>query len=172
MSVDTADLEVIAEQLGREPRGVVDISYRSPDGTPGVVKTKPRLDDGTPFPTLFYLTDPRLTAEASRLETTGVMKEMTARLESDEELAADYHRADGALQAVDKIADSTNGVRPVLRIAKPTIKQPGCPPDEKRHQDIPSRKNDMKSMKLDKTARMQQTLTSRRETSDVPQGAV
>ena len=83
MSVDTADLEVIAEQLGREPRGVVDISYRSPDGTPGVVKTKPRLDDGTPFPTLFYLTDPRLTAEASRLETTGVMKEMTTRLESD-----------------------------------------------------------------------------------------
>ena len=99
MSVDTAELEVIAEQLGREPRGVVDISYRSPDGTPGVVKTKPRLDDGTPFPTLFYLTDPRLTAEASRLETTGVMKEMTARLESDEELAADYQRAHEAFLA-------------------------------------------------------------------------
>ena len=93
MSVDTADLEVIAEQLGREPRGVVDISYRSPDGTPGVVKTKP------PFPTLFYLTDPRLTAEASRLETTGVMKEMTARLESDEDLAADYQRAHEAFLA-------------------------------------------------------------------------
>nr|WP_120491991.1 DUF501 domain-containing protein [Corynebacterium lactis] len=93
MSVDASDLEIVAGQLGREPRGVVDIAYRSPDGTPGVVKTKPRLDDGTPFPTLFYLTDPRLTAEASRLETTGVMKEMTARLEDDEDLAADYRRA-------------------------------------------------------------------------------
>lgn len=99
MSVAAEDLEIVAGQLGREPRGVVDISYRSPDGVPGVVKTKPRLDDGTPFPTLFYLTDPRLTAEASRLETTGVMKEMTERLGSDPDLAADYARAHEAYLA-------------------------------------------------------------------------
>ena len=93
MTVEQADLDIVATQLGREPRGVLEISYRSPDGVPGVVKTKPRLDDGTPFPTLYYLTDPRLTAEASRLETTGVMKDMTARLEEDAELAADYQKA-------------------------------------------------------------------------------
>lgn len=90
MSVDPSDLEIVAQQLGREPRGVVEVSYRSPDGVPGVVKTRPRLEDGTPFPTLFYLTDPRLTAEASRLETTGVMKEMTQRLSEDPALADDY----------------------------------------------------------------------------------
>lgn len=93
MTVDQADLDIVATQLGREPRGVLEISYRSPDGVPGVVKTKARLDDGTPFPTLYYLTDPRLTVEASRLETTGVMKDMTARLAEDVELAADYQRA-------------------------------------------------------------------------------
>lgn len=71
--VDPQDLATVAEQLGRQPRGVVEISYRSPDGVPGVVKTRPRLDDGTPFPTLYYLTDPRLTAEASRLEVAQVM---------------------------------------------------------------------------------------------------
>ncbi len=90
MSVTEADLAVVTQQLGREPRGVLEISYYSPDGRPGVVKTAPRLPDGTPFPTLYYLTDPRLTAEASRLEVAHVMKWMEARLAEDEELAADY----------------------------------------------------------------------------------
>jgi hypothetical protein len=57
------------------------------------VKTAPKLPDGTPFPTLFYLTDPRLTAEASRQESAGVMREMTERLGTDSELAAGYRRA-------------------------------------------------------------------------------
>lgn len=52
------DLEIIAKQLGREPRGVLEVAYRTPDGLPAVVKTAPRLPDGTPFPTLYYLTDP------------------------------------------------------------------------------------------------------------------
>ncbi|MBD1321142.1 DUF501 domain-containing protein [Gordonia hankookensis] len=93
MSVSATDLATIASQLGREPRGVVEVSYRTPDGAPAVIKTSPRLPDGTPFPTLYYLTDPRLTAEASRQESAGVMKEMTARLSADPELAAAYRRA-------------------------------------------------------------------------------
>ncbi|MFE9578478.1 DUF501 domain-containing protein [Nocardia sp. NPDC006044] len=84
------DLAIIAKQLGREPRGVLAVAYRTPDGIPAVVKTAPRLPDGTPFPTLYYLTDPRLTAEASRQESAGVMREMTERLGSDPELAAAY----------------------------------------------------------------------------------
>lgn len=91
--VDPADLETVAAQLGREPRGVLAVSYRAPDGTPGAVLTAPRLPDGTPFPTLYYLTDPRLTAEASRQESAGVMRGMTERLEHDEELAANYRAA-------------------------------------------------------------------------------
>ncbi|MEO9328463.1 DUF501 domain-containing protein [Gordonia aurantiaca] len=93
MSVSEEDLAVVAEQLGRQPRGVLEISYRTPDGQPAVVKTAPRLPDGTPFPTLYYLTDPRLTSEASRQESAGIMKGMTARLQSDPELAAAYRRA-------------------------------------------------------------------------------
>lgn len=91
--VGQADLETIARQLGREPRGVLAVAYRTPDGVPAVVKTAPRLPDGTPFPTLYYLTDPRLTAEASRQESSGLMREMTARLANDDELAAAYRRA-------------------------------------------------------------------------------
>ncbi len=91
--VPQQDLDAVAAQLGRAPRGVLAIAYRAPDGAPGVVKTAPRLPDGTPFPTLYYLTDPRLTAEASRQESAGVMREMTDRLGRDPELAAAYLRA-------------------------------------------------------------------------------
>ena len=86
-------LAVVEKQLGRMPRGVLEIAYTTPDGQPAVVTTVPKLDDGTPFPTLYYLTDPRLTAEASRLEVAQVMKWMEARLGTDPELKADYEAA-------------------------------------------------------------------------------
>ena len=53
MSVTSAELDAVEKQLGRRPRGVVEISYRTPDGAPAVIKTTPKLPDGTPFPTLF-----------------------------------------------------------------------------------------------------------------------
>ncbi|MGO9102178.1 MAG: DUF501 domain-containing protein [Mycobacterium sp.] len=91
--VERADLDAVACQLGREPRGVLHIAYRCPNGEPGVVKTAPKLPDGTPFPTLYYLTHPALTAAASRLESTGMMRQMTERLRHEPELAAWYRRA-------------------------------------------------------------------------------
>ncbi|MFC8599352.1 MULTISPECIES: DUF501 domain-containing protein [unclassified Isoptericola] len=91
--VTDRDLEVLAEQLGRTPRGVVGIAARCVCGRPLVVRTAPRLPDGTPFPTTYYLTHPGAVAAASRLEAEGVMKEMTERLGQDEELAAAYRRA-------------------------------------------------------------------------------
>ena len=91
--VDPADLDAVARQLGREPRGVLEIAYRCPNGEPGVVKTAPRLPDGTPFPTLYYLTHPALTAIASRLESEGVMRTMTERLAGDPALARAYRLA-------------------------------------------------------------------------------
>lgn len=92
-AVTDRDLEVLAEQLGREPRGVVGIAARCVCGRPTVVRTAPRLPDGTPFPTTYYLTHPGAVAAASRLEAEGVMKDMTARLADDDELAAAYLRA-------------------------------------------------------------------------------
>lgn len=91
--VSSEDMAIMTDQLGRRPRGALQVAYHTPDGQPAVVTTAPRLDDGTPFPTLYYLTDPRLTAEASRLEVAGVMKWMTERLRTDEVLAADYRAA-------------------------------------------------------------------------------
>jgi uncharacterized protein len=58
-----------------------------------VVATEPRLEDGTPFPTTFYLTCPRAASMIGTLEASGLMREMTDRLESDRELADAYARA-------------------------------------------------------------------------------
>lgn len=87
------DLATLEEQLGRLPRGVIGIGARCVCGRPLVVVTAPRLDDGTPFPTTFYLTSPAAVKGASTLESTGAMEEMNERLESDPDLAAAYRRA-------------------------------------------------------------------------------
>jgi hypothetical protein len=99
VSVDQADLDAVAEQLGRTPRGILEVMSRCPSGHPNVVKTEPRLDDGTPFPTMFYLTCDRLAGEIGTLEASGLMKEMTDRLAEDEELAAHYRAAHDAYLA-------------------------------------------------------------------------
>ncbi|MET9970875.1 DUF501 domain-containing protein, partial [Streptomyces sp. NPDC006356] len=88
-----ADVEAFKQQLGRPPRGLRAIAHRCPCGQPDVVETAPRLPDGTPFPTLYYLTCPKASSAIGTLEANGVMKEMTARLESDPELAAAYRAA-------------------------------------------------------------------------------
>ncbi|CAB4757232.1 unannotated protein [freshwater metagenome] len=87
------DLDVIQVQLGRTPRDVHAISYRCPCGKPAVVATPPRLSDGTPFPTFYYATCPKLTGAISTLETTGMMAEMQDRLATDKDLAAAYQSA-------------------------------------------------------------------------------
>ena len=96
----TADLAVIENQLGRTPRDVNRIAYRCPCGNPAVVETPPRLSDGTPFPTFYYATCPRLTAAISTLETTGMMAEMESRLKADKELADKYKSAHESYEAV------------------------------------------------------------------------
>ncbi|WP_412540557.1 DUF501 domain-containing protein [Longispora sp. K20-0274] len=91
--VSEQDLAAVAAQLGREPRGTRAVAHRCPCGNPDVVETSPRLPDGTPFPTTFYLTCPKATAGASSLESEGLMKDQQARLAEDPELAARYQKA-------------------------------------------------------------------------------
>jgi uncharacterized protein len=94
-----ADRDAVAAQLGRRPRGLRDVAYRCPCGLPAVVRTNPRLEDGTPFPTLYYLTCARLCSRIGGLEASGRMREMTERLATDPELAAAYTRAHQAYLA-------------------------------------------------------------------------
>lgn len=117
--MNEADTAAIAAQLGREPRGLRAVAHRCPCGLPDVVESYPRLPDGTPFPTLYYLTCPRATAAVSRLEAAGRMRELTERLAADSELAARYVRAHRdylerreALGQVPEIAEISAGGMP------------------------------------------------------------
>jgi uncharacterized protein len=90
VSVDPADVAAVTRQLGRPPRGLRAVAHRCPCGLPDAVETAPRLPDGTPFPTLYYLTCVRASAAASRLEASGLMREQTTRLQADAELRTAY----------------------------------------------------------------------------------
>jgi hypothetical protein len=91
--VDPGDLAAVGKQLHRPPRATRAVAHRCSCGLPDVVETSPRLDDGTPFPTLYYLTCPKARAAIGRLEASGLMREMTERLGSDPELATQYQAA-------------------------------------------------------------------------------
>jgi hypothetical protein len=113
------DLDAVERQLGRLPRGVVEVAHRCPCGEPDVLRTLPRLPDGTPFPTSFYATCPRLTGAISTLESQGVMREMTDRLAEDDDLARryaaahdDYLARRGELGQVDEIEGISAGGMP------------------------------------------------------------
>lgn len=86
-------LDAIRRQIGRAPRAVNRIVHRCACGLPDVVRTWPRLPDGSPFPTVFYLTCPRAASAIGRLEASGMMREMTERLGTDPGLAAAYRSA-------------------------------------------------------------------------------
>jgi uncharacterized protein len=104
---------VIQEQLGRPPRALRGVAHRCPCGLPDVVQTAPRLADGTPFPTLFYLTCPRAAAAVSRLESAGVMREMQQRLATDPGLRAAQEAAHRDYLARRAAAAVAAGVEPL-----------------------------------------------------------
>ena len=97
--VPPADRAAVAAQLGRAPRAMRAVAHRCPCGLPDVVETSPRLPDGTPFPTLYYLTCPRASSAIGRLEASRVMRQMADRLRTDPALAEDYRRAHEAYLA-------------------------------------------------------------------------
>lgn len=111
------DVRIVSLQLGRPARDVIGIAARCVCGAPTVVSTRPRLADGTPFPTLYYLCHPAATAAVSTLEATGVMPELAALLEGD--LGEAYRAAHAAyvadresIEHVEEIAGISAGGMP------------------------------------------------------------
>ena len=142
-----ADRETVAAQLGRAPRGARAVAHRCPCGLPDVVQTSPRLADGTPFPTLYYLTCPRAVSAVSALESAGLMRQLSARLATEPELADRYREAHerylarrAAIEEVSEIAGVSAGGMPTrvkclhVHLAQSLAEGPGSNPfgDETR----------------------------------------
>lgn len=88
--MDAQDAELAARMIGRPLRGRSAAAVRCAWGLPAVLRVAPRLDDGTPFPTTFWLSCPLASRAVGRLEASGVMRELTARLADDQALADAY----------------------------------------------------------------------------------
>ncbi|WP_028281056.1 DUF501 domain-containing protein [Arthrobacter sp. H5] len=116
LTLDEQDLETLSRQLGRPVRDVVEIGARCVCGNPLVATTAPRLGNGIPFPTTYYLTHPVITAAVSRLEAAGVMSEMSTRLHEDPRLAERYRQAHGAYLAARSAIGERSGIGPVPEI--------------------------------------------------------
>ena len=83
LAISENDRAVVEAQLGRPVRGRWAVVKRCHLGMPMVIENHPRLEDGTPFPTLFWLTCPLLVKRVSRLEAEGAMTELSSRLAAD-----------------------------------------------------------------------------------------
>jgi hypothetical protein len=113
------DVTAVSAQLRRPARNVISVAHRCPCGLPDVVRTAPRLADGSPFPTFYYLTCPRVASAIGTLEASGVMRRISERVTADPELAERYaaaHRAyladrDG-VEVVPEIAGVSAGGMP------------------------------------------------------------
>jgi uncharacterized protein len=108
------DIAEVSHQLGRPARNVIGIAARCVCGKPTVVSTSPRLEDGTPFPTLYYLSHPAATAAVSTLEATGVMTQLADELDVNAYRAAheQYLSDRESIAHVDEIAGISAGGMP------------------------------------------------------------
>lgn len=91
--MDDEDTILAARMIGRPLRGRSAAAVRCAWGLPAVLRVDPRLDDGTPFPTTFWLSCPLAARAVGRLEASGVMRDLTARLADDAVLAEAYSDA-------------------------------------------------------------------------------
>lgn len=61
----------MATLLGHYPRGAFEVAKRNDDGVPVVIRNAPHLFDGTPMPTLYWLTGPAEIRAIGQLESSG-----------------------------------------------------------------------------------------------------
>ncbi|MDI6830167.1 MAG: DUF501 domain-containing protein [Actinomycetota bacterium] len=94
MRIDARDRETAERQLGRPLRGEIRVASRCPHGVVQVIATPPLLPDGTPFPTLFWLTCPLLQRSVSRLESGDFRHRLRGRMREDPGFGEELSRAE------------------------------------------------------------------------------
>jgi hypothetical protein len=88
------DRATVTWQLGRPARALRQVACRCPHGFPAVTEQEPQADDGTPFPTTFWLTCPWLVEALARVEAAGGVERWSRAAADDPALAASLAAAD------------------------------------------------------------------------------
>lgn len=94
------DEELVARQIGRQPRAFRRVAVRCPFGKPAVTEQEPFDANGRPFPTQFYVTCPHLVAAISRLEAAGGVERWSEAARADPALAASLEAAQAEQRAL------------------------------------------------------------------------
>jgi hypothetical protein len=77
------DVAALAARLGREPQADYEVVLRDDAGAPVVIRNAPFTRDGTPMPTRYWLVDPELNLQVSRLEAAGGVRDAQAAVDPD-----------------------------------------------------------------------------------------
>lgn len=96
------DLDVVREQLGRDPTTAFIVVARCSAGHPLVIRNAPTDANGDPFPTTFWLTCPDAVKAIARVESEGWIAKLNDRVQEDEafdEALEAAHRAYAAERA-------------------------------------------------------------------------
>jgi uncharacterized protein len=109
MHASESDIEAVTRQLGHRPRGEFEVTVRDANNQPVVIKNAPLLFDGTPMPTLYWLTGPEQIKVVGQLESGGGVNQ--AEVEIDPELLSAAH-ARYASERDALLVDHVNGPKP------------------------------------------------------------
>jgi uncharacterized protein len=88
------DQAVVSRQLGRPARAFRRVAVRCVHGFPAVTEQPAFTDDGSPFPTTYYLTCPWLVTALARSEADGGVSRWTRAATEDPALGESLARAD------------------------------------------------------------------------------
>lgn len=91
--ISDRDRAIVSTQLGRPARGKSAVVHRCEFGLPTVTRVAPSLDDGTPFPTVFWQTCPALKSRLGTMESEPWQAKANERIETDPAFAAEYAAA-------------------------------------------------------------------------------
>lgn len=85
MELSSGDIDILRQQLGREPHGACEIMRRRKSGEPVVIRVAPIVEN-IPFPTMYWLSDPQWSAGISKLESIGVTAEIQTEFDANPDL--------------------------------------------------------------------------------------
>ena len=82
----TSEKQIVEIQLNRNLRSEIKVAVKCHFDLPVVVDVPKNLDDGTPFPTMYWLTCPMYIKKVSTLESHGMVKELDNQLNRNRKL--------------------------------------------------------------------------------------
>ena len=85
------DKQIIEAQIERSLRSDVQTTSRCHLNLPAAIKVPPNLDDGTPFPTTYWLTCPMYNKKIGALESQGLIAQLDNEILNNPKLRKEWN---------------------------------------------------------------------------------